>query len=184
MALIVPHGMRYNKKTKKVESIDPPPKFEFTFPEGFVLVRDTREQVGLFLKPPPGLLIVRDTVPIAGPQNRWADYTVKGLEDRVIIEHKEIDDLWTSVTVNGAHFREKLEAMAKYERKYLIITGLESEYLAFRPGRKIHPNQIRQALASIEGRIGVPVHQSENTQYAERWLLDMLIKFYCEKRGI
>jgi ERCC4-type nuclease len=185
MSLVTPIGQRFNRKTKKYEDVTKTPvKFEFIYPDGFVLVRDTREQVGLFTKPPRGLLVVREPLPLIGIDNKYGDYSIKGFESCIMIEHKEIDDLWTSVTVEANEFERKMVALSKYERKWLVVNGLESEYLSWRQGRAIHPNQIRQALASIEGRIGVPVHQSENIASTERWMLDVFIKFYKEKRGL
>ena len=178
MSLVTPFGARWNKKTKKLEEISKIiPKFEYDFPDGFVIIRDTREQTGLFNKPPKGLLIVRDTL-------KYGDYSIKGFEDEIAIERKNVDDLWTSVTVNAKDFKRKMMVLATYERAWLLIDGLESEYLSFREGRKIHPNQIRQALASVEGRIGVPVHQSESIAASERWVIDVFVKYFCEKRGL
>ena len=172
-------------KTSKFDEEDGTlPKFTFEFPEGFCVLRDTREQGGLFRKPIPGLIVIREAIPIIGLTNRWADYTIKGFESVVIIEHKELDDLWTSLIVNGHDFKEKMVAMSKYERSYLVVNALESETLMWRSHRDIHPNSIRQALASIEGRIGVPIHYSESIQDAERWLLSWFIKFYLFKRGL
>ena len=178
MSKILPVSQRFNRKTKKYEDISViAPKFEYTFPEGFVIVRDTREQTGLFIKPPKGLLIVRDTL-------KLGDYSIKGFEQSIAVERKNIDDLWTSLTVNAKDFKRKMVELSAYERRWIFIDGVESEYLAHRSDRKIHPNQIRQALASIEGRIGIPVHQSENIDASERWMIDVFIKYYCEKRGL
>jgi ERCC4-type nuclease len=102
----------------------------------------------------------------------------------VLIEHKEIDDFWTSVTTNAHDFKEKMQYMAKLERKYVIINALESETLAWRSHRDVHPNSIRHAIATIEGPVGVPIHFSESIEDSERWLLDWFIKFYREKRKL
>ena len=178
MAKITPFGQRFNRKTKKYEDvIIVKPHFDFTYPDGFVLIRDTREQTGLFIKPPKGLIIVRDTLGIG-------DYSIRGFETIIAVERKNIDDLWTSVTVNADEFKDKMIKLAQFERKYLLIDGLESEYLSNRPDRKIHPNQVRQALASIEGYIGVPIHQSESIESSERWMIDVFIRFYKLKRNL
>ncbi len=42
-----------------------------------------------------------------------------------------------------------------------MVEVLESEYLAFSPERKVHPNVIRGDLASIEGKMRIPVHQEQ-----------------------
>jgi len=180
MSKILPVGQRFNRKTKKYEDISViAPKFEFTFPEGFCLVRDTREQggTGLFIKPPKGLMMVRDTLKVG-------DYSCRGFEDLVAIERKTLSDLWTSLTSESARFKRELEVLATYERKWLLIEALESSFLSFQLDRKIHPNSIRGALVSIEIRLNIPVWQSESTQDAERWVLDRLLKFYKWKRGL
>ncbi len=178
MAKVIPFGQRFNRKTKRYEDVTTmKPHFEFDYPDGFCLIRDTREQTGLFTKPPKGLIIVRDTLHIG-------DYSIRGFETFISVERKNIDDLWTSVTVDADAFKEKMIKLAQYERKYLLVDGLESEYLSNRPERKIHPNQIRQALASIEGYIGVPVHQSESIESSERWMIDVFIRFYKFKRNL
>lgn len=160
------------------------PKFEYDFPEGFCVVRDTREQKGLFVKPPRGLMIIREPLPLKGLQNRWGDYSIKGFEDVVMVECKEIDDLWSSLTVKKEEFSEKLLSLATYERKYLLVLGLESQTLSWREHREIHPNQIRWAIAGIVGNLGLPIHFTESTSMAERWLLDWFIKFYKMKRNL
>lgn len=178
MPRVLPVGQRFNRKTKKYEAVDiVSPKFEFTFPDGFILIRDTREQTGLFVKPPKGLLIMRDTL-------KLGDYSIKGFETFIAVERKNIDDLWTSVTVHAEEFKKKMMELSMYERAWLLIDGLESEYLAYRIDRKIHPNQVRQALAKIEGYIGIPIHQSESIESSERWILDVFIQFYKYKRGV
>ncbi|MBE3137628.1 MAG: ERCC4 domain-containing protein [Thermoplasmata archaeon] len=180
MAKILPIGQRFNRKSKKYEDISViAPKFEFVFPEGFCIIRDTREQVGtgLFVKPPKGLLIVRDTL-------KYGDYSIKNFENSIVVERKGIDDLWTSVTVDADAFKKKMMVIAQYERKWLLIDGLESEFLGYREGRKIHPNQIRQALAKIEGYLGIPIHQSESMEASERWMIDTFIRFFQFKRGL
>ena len=177
--LITPYGFKFNKKKKRLENVSGVKmNFEFTFPDGFVLVVDTREQDGLFIaKPPKGLLLVRDTL-------ESGDYSIRGFENNVGVERKNIDDLWSSLTTNSDRFKRELERLQAYELKYILVEGLESEYLAHRPERKIHPNCIRQALASIEAKLNIPVHQSESRDAAERWVLDMFIKYYRWKREV
>ena len=180
MAIVTPFGMRYNRKLKKfVETSKTSPTFEYTLPDGFCLVRDTREQIGtgLFVKPPKGLIMVRDTLKVG-------DYSCKGFEEQIAIERKSLPDLWSSLTVDADRFRRELEVLATYERKWLLIEALESSFLSFQEGRKIHPNSIRGALVSIEVRLGIPVWQSESREAAERWVIDRLCKYYKWKRGL
>lgn len=150
-------------------------KFDFTFPEGFTLIIDTREQDGLFQRPPKGLVLVRDTLDSG-------DYSIRGFETNVSVERKNIDDLWSSLTVGRERFARELERLQGYELRYLLVEGLESEFLNHRPERKIHPNVIRQSLASLEAKARIPVHQCESRGAAERWILDLFLKYYRHKR--
>lgn len=178
MSRIIPYGYRINRKTGKLESKIDLPQFTFNFPNEFVLICDTREQTPLFMpKPPKGLIIVRDTLP-------YGDYSIKGFENLIAIERKTVQDLWTSLTSDAKRFKAELEELAKYERRYILIEGVESEFLSWQPDRKIHPNTIRMALASIEAKGGIPVHQAESREMAERWVLDLFIKYFEFKRGI
>ena len=173
MANITPYGYRFSKKKKEMISTMPIDlKFEFTFPDGFVLVIDTREQDGLFQKLPKGLLVTRNTL-------QYGDYSIRGFELSVAIERKNLDDFWSSLTTHRERFGNELTALALYERKYILVEGVEHE--ALRPdlaGRKIHPNSIRQGVASIEAKLGIPVHYAASRADAERWLLDILLKYY------
>lgn len=175
---ITPYGYRFHKKTKRIESISGTKmKFDFTFPDGFCIVIDSREQAPLFLeKPPKGLVLVRDTL-------ATGDYSVRGWESRFTIERKGVNDLWSSLTVDGERFRRELERMKSYEVKYILVEAPESEYLVQLPERKISVNAIRQALASVEGKMFIPVHSAESRADAERWLIDVAIKFFHGKRN-
>lgn len=179
MGKVVPYGQKFNRRTKQYEDITArKPQFEFSYPEGFGLVIDTREQTPLFLpKPPKGLVIVRNTLLVA-------DYSILGFERTVGVERKGIDDLWTSVTVESERFQRELVTLAEYELKYLLIEGIESEYLCHRPERKISPNSIRMALCKIEACLRIPIHSSETRADAERWLLDVFIRYFRMKRGL
>ena len=173
----VPYGYKFDSKKKRVIDVADI-KFEFTFPDDFCVVCATREQDGLFIaRPPKGLLLIRDTL-------KHGDYSIKGFERYISIERKNMEDLWSSVTVNADRFKRELEELANYERKYILVEGLESQFL--RPdiaGRQIHPNAVRQALASIEGKLGIPVHSAETRSQAERWMLDMFLKYFSFKRS-
>lgn len=172
---IIPYGYKYRGgRLVKVERTNY--TFQFTFPSDFILVIDTREQSNLFKRPPKGLVVVRDTLS-AG------DYSIRGFESCIAVERKTVDDLWSSVTVHHERFKRELSNLMMYERKWLVIEGLESEYL--RPdlaGRDIHPNAVRQALASIEAKWGVPIKQFESRKSLERWMLDVFVKYFIFRR--
>jgi ERCC4-type nuclease len=153
------------------------PDFEFDFPEGFCVVCDTREQTALFVpKAPKGLVLVRDTL-------KYGDYSIRGFETCIAIERKNIDDLLTSVTSERERFKKELIVLSEYDRKYILVEGLESAVLCYHDNRKIHPNSIRWALASIEAKLGIPIHYAATKKDAERFVLDLFISWYKMKRS-
>lgn len=164
--------MRISPRVDKVGH----PEWKWEFPEGFILVIDTREQDRLFKKSPKGLVTVRDKLD-AG------DYSIKGFESSVAVERKAVLDLFGSLGRERERFKRELERLAKYERAWLVIEGPEEEVLSFQPYSQLHPNVIRASLASIEVRYHIGVYYARVKSDAERWILDRLVRFYKLKRG-
>lgn len=163
------------KITQRVEKVGHP-EWKWEFPEGFILVVDTREQDRLFKKPPRGLVIVRDKLD-AG------DYSIKGFESSVAIERKNVMDLFGSLGKERDRFKKEIERLERYERVWLVIEGSEEEVLSFQPYSQLHPNVVRASLASIEVRYHIGVYYARTKGDAERWILDRLLKFFKTKRG-
>jgi ERCC4-type nuclease len=172
------HWKGRSKKYKPADSkVGTMPDFEYTFPDGFTLVIDTREPSnGLFMpKPPKGLSMVRDTL-------ATGDYSIRGFETLISIERKEVPDLIHCCGADRDRFQDQLTRLSKLAHRWLLIEGTEEETLSFQPYTQMHPNHIRGALVSIEVRYGIPVHFSRTRKSAERWVLDILTKFYRIKR--
>ena len=151
-------------------------KFEWDFPLDFVVVIDTREQDQLFKRPTKGLVIVRNKL-------EAGDYSVRGFESSISIERKHLSDLHQSLGRERERFKRELERLKLYECKWLVIEANEDECLSFQHFGGMHPNAIRQSLASIECRYGIAVHYQPDRRKLERWVLDRLLRFYRIKRG-
>ncbi len=82
-----------------------------------------------------------------------ADYL---LSERVAVEHKTVKDFVDSI-IDG-RLLSQLSALKKYERPLIIIEGEEDIYFQ----RKIHPNSIRGALATIIISYGIPIIQTKS----------------------
>ncbi len=156
-------------------------KFEWNFPENFIVVIDTREQQALFRRPPKGLMIVRDKLD-------FGDYSIHGFEKSITVERKEMLEFIGEVgSDDHASFKHKLEQMAAYERKWLLIHSTERELIhydhtQYSYGPRVHHNVVRGSLASIQGRLGVPVYFAQTRPDAERWILDVFVKYYRMKK--
>lgn len=162
-------NIKYNGK------VGTAPKFDFSFPDGFCLIQDTREQKGLFQKPPKGLMIVRDTLTVG-------DYSVKGFENEIVVERKSIPDLYNSLFSDWERELKKLCRISEYKRKWLVVEGSEDETLCWQLHSGVHPNSMRARLCAIDIRLGIPIVYCCTRHNAERFILDRLIRYYRDKR--
>lgn len=151
-------------------------KQEYIIPEGFCLVIDSREQDGLFRKPPKGLLMVRDTLPSG-------DYSIRGFENIIAVERKGLNDFYGSIGNGRDRFKRELERLKSYDWAGLMIEAEEHTVLsASSMYTAMHPNAIRQTIVSIELRYRIGVYYAKTRADAERWTLDRLMYFYNLKR--
>ena len=152
-----------------------------TFPDGFILVIDTREQEPLFRRPPKGLVTVRQTL-------HNGDYSIKGFEDRFAVERKKISDLYSYLGKESARTIEKLKRLREYEWAALVIEADEATVLQTSPDAaifgKMHPEAIRARLVSIEVRYGIHIYYNKSRNSISRWLLDRAVKFYNVRREV
>jgi ERCC4-type nuclease len=156
-----------------------PVKFGFTFPEGFILVLDTREATEdpLFLpRPYKGLTIVRDTL-------STGDYSIRGFESQIAVERKKLYDLLNCLGKDRDRFKREMQRLQEYEWKAVAVETSEDELLyQHHDFSLMDPNSVRQSIVSIEIRFGVPFYFNPSREKLERWILDHLIKFYRIKR--
>jgi len=162
-------------------------------PEGMVVVIDTREQNPFFKRPPKGLTIVRDTLKVG-------DYSLRGFEDEIAVERKDIHDFLKSISHDRKRFKSMLSSMSEYFRKFIVIEGGLSEVLSpveikkgigtgdsVRPLSKkyvnMNPEAVFQTIVSIMVRYGVAFFFAEDRRQAEKLTLSVLTKFYLLKRS-
>lgn len=79
------------------------------------------------------------------------------LSKRVAVERKTADDFISSIA-DGRLFRQLEELKENFRMPLMIIEGNR----LFNNDRKMHPNAIRGALASVTLDYGVPIIQTEN----------------------
>ena len=146
------------------------------FPEGFVLLQDTREQLPLFTRIPNGLIICSTNL-------TDGDYSIKGFQHEFAIERKQISDLLSYCTIEREKTKAKMARFKSMEWTGLIVES--SEHELYRPYlySKVSPELIRQCLVSFSVRYGVHVYIN-NRENISRWLLDHAIKYYKIKHEL
>ena len=147
----------------------------FKYPDGFVLIQDTREQRPLFKSPPEGLKVVTDTV-------HQGDYSIRGFEDKFAIERKQISDFYGYIGKERKRTVRKMEEFRDIIGRGgfagLVIEASESDILNGFHMSRVSPETARQALVSFEIRYGVHIYYSKSRHDIRRWVLDRAIKFY------
>jgi ERCC4-type nuclease len=149
----------------------------YRFPQGFVLVVDTREQTPLFDPKPDGLKLIHGKLD-------HGDYSVKGFEDRFAIERKMLSDLCAYVARERKKTKFKMEYLSTLDFAALVIEESEEEVFFGHMMSRVSPESIRQALVSFRVRYGVHVYMHKSRDHIERFVLDHAIKFYNVMREV
>jgi ERCC4-type nuclease len=126
--------------------------------EPATIVIDTREQEPYSFDPRLAAA-VRRALP-AG------DYSVEGLEDRVVVERKTLDDFVSTVIHARQRFREELWKLAGYRAACVVIEAGVADVLLQRYRGDAHPNAVVGNALSIILDFGVPVFFCGNRQAA------------------
>jgi len=168
--------MRVKPSSENPKYVEPYKLKPTVFPDGFVLVQDTREQHGLFYRPPKGLVICSGTL-------HDGDYSIRGFENVFAVERKGITDLLPYCSTDHDKTKAKMERFRKMEFVGLVIEHKESEILKHQLFSRVHPEVVRAALTSFEVRYGVHIYYGDRADCA-RWLLDRAVKFYNVKKEL
>ena len=122
------------------------------------IIIDTREQEPYSFDPRLAA-VVRRALP-AG------DYSVQGLEERVAVERKTLDDFVSTVIHARPRFREELRKFAGYRATCIVVEAGVADVLLQRYRGEAHPNAVIGSTLSIILDFGVPVFFCGNRQAA------------------
>jgi ERCC4-type nuclease len=122
------------------------------------IIIDTREQEPYSFEPRLAAA-VRRALP-AG------DYSVEGLEGRVAVERKTLDDFVSTVIHARQRFRDELRKLAEYRAACVVVEAGVSDILLKRYRGEAHPNAVVGNALSIILDFGVPVFFCQNRQAA------------------
>ncbi|MCZ2154734.1 MAG: hypothetical protein LC114_12675 [Bryobacterales bacterium] len=119
---------------------------------------DTREQEAYAFDPRLGAT-VRRALP-AG------DYSVDGLEGRVAVERKTLDDFVSTVIHARGRFRNELRKLGDYRAACVVVEAGLADVMLKRYRGEAHPNAVLGSTLSIILDFGVPVFFCGNRQAA------------------
>ncbi len=122
------------------------------------IVIDTREQEPYSFDPRLAA-VVRRALPTG-------DYSVEGLEQRVAVERKSLDDFVSTVIHSRARFRAELRILGGYRAACIVVEAGLADILQKRYRGDAHPNAVLGSALSIILDFGVPVFFCSNRQAA------------------
>ena len=138
--------------------------------ERVTLIADSREQE-VYAFDPVQVDMVRRALP-AG------DYSIAGLETRVAVERKSMDDFVSTVIRGRARFHRELALLQNYEAACVVVEADLSDVFAGRYRSAAHPASVFGAVLSIILDFGIPVFFASDRQIACRFTQDYLLRFH------
>ena len=94
------------------------------------------------------------------------DYSVEGLEERVAVERKSLDDFVSTVIHGRSRFRDELRKLAGYRAACVVVEAGVVDVLLHRYRGDAHPNAVLGNALSIILDYRVPVFFCGNRQAA------------------
>jgi len=114
---------------------------------------------------------------------KTGDYSIKGLEDKLVLERKSISDFTSSITKQ--RFWNEMERMADISKSYLILEFSIEDAMKFPVGSgipkklwrflRVKPKFILSCLQRIEDEYGVIVIHSASRDEAAKKCLELLL---------
>ena len=159
-------------------NLKPKPLKPFKFPDGFILLVDSREQLPLTARSPTGLTIITQALGVG-------DYSIQGFEKSgYVIERKQISDFYSFIGSERPRTTRKIQQMAEFDFSALIIEASEADVLSGFQMSQVPPEVARGFLTSIRVRYGIHTYMSRSRKDCLRFLLDTATKFYRIKREV
>lgn len=94
------------------------------------------------------------------------DYSVEGLEERVAVERKSLDDFVSTVIHGRARFRNELRKLGGYRATCIVVEAGVLDVLLHRYRGDAHPNAVLGSALSIILDFRIPVFFCSNRQAA------------------
>src|ERR1700739_2163987 len=138
-----------------------------------VIVADTREQNPFSFERFGGWFSGIEKRPL-----EIGDYSIAGLEDRCVVERKDLNDLVRSFHVERSVFVARLHRMSAFPDRLLVITAALSQVKSRYEHSPANPNQITQSLIASVAGLRVPFLCVENHALGEEIIASYLYQVH------
>jgi ERCC4-type nuclease len=95
------------------------------------------------------------------------DYSIAGLEDRCVVERKDLPDLICSFTAERPVFVHRLRLMSEYSHRLLVITTALSQVKSLQPYGGGSPNRLTQSPIAVLAGLKIPFLCTESHELGE-----------------
>jgi DNA excision repair protein ERCC-4 len=137
------------------------------------VVVDTREQNPLDLSRFEGWFAGIETRAL-----KLGDYSIAGLEDRCVVERKDLPDLIHSFTSERPAFVHRLRLMSQYPHRLLVITTTLSQVKSLQPHGGGSPNRLTQSLIAVLAGLRIPFLCTETHELGEEMVASYLYQVH------
>jgi DNA excision repair protein ERCC-4 len=110
---------------------------------------------------------------------KLGDYSIAGLEDRCVVERKDLPDLTCSFTAERPVFVHRLRLLSQYPHRLLVITTALSQIKS----PQLHggggtPNRLTQSLIAILAGLQIPFLCTESHELGEEMVASYLYQIH------
>jgi len=109
---------------------------------------------------------------------KLGDYSIAGLEERCIVERKDLSDLVLSFTAERPAFISRLHRMSAYPQRLLVITAPLSTVKSSYSFSNANPNRIMQSLVAMLAGWNVPFVCTETHELGEEIVASYLYQVH------
>jgi ERCC4-type nuclease len=109
---------------------------------------------------------------------KLGDYAIAGLEDRCVVERKDLPDLIRSLTVERPVFVKRLKLMSGYSHRLLVITATLSQIKSPYRHSVGSPNRIFQSLVALLVGLNVPFLCTDTHELGEEAVASYLYQVH------
>ena len=117
----------------------------------------------------------------AGIENKalkLGDYSIAGLEERCVVERKDLSDLVHSFTAERPAFISRLRRISTYSQRLLVITAPLSTVKSSYPFSNANPNRIMQSLVAMLAGWNLPFVCTETHELGEEIVASYLYQVH------
>jgi len=134
---------------------------------------DSREQAPYAFQRYEGVTVETSTL-------QTGDYSLSGLQDRVALERKSLDDLTGTLTKGRERFERECERGRGFDYFGLVIEASLEDVRGHKYQSQMTPQSLLQSLAAFSVRYGLHVHWCGNRAGGEYMTHAVLSKYLRE----